>query len=155
MAILGFLFSPLMTLNPLLAILIFSGIVSILINLSYKFLMDQKKAKEIKARTNELQARMKELQKKNDMDGMNAMMGEAMKNNSEQMKLMLKPMMFSLIIGILTLPWLNENYSKLVINLPGTIPFIGSMMPFGWLGWYIICSVPFILVTRKLFGLEF
>lgn len=154
MSFLDFLFMPLAGLNPVVSILIVSASVSTLINLCYKFMIDQSKAKAIKERARELQKEMKELQKKNDMEGMNKIMSEAMKNNTEQMRLMLKPMLVSMLVAVLTLPWLSQNYAGISVTIPASLPFIGNVIPFGWIGWYVLCSIPFILITRKLFGLE-
>lgn len=154
MAMLDFLFTPLTSLDPVLSILIVSASVSTLINLCYKFMIDQSKARAIKERARELQREMKELQKKNDMESMNKIMSEAMKNNTEQMRLMLKPMLVSMLVAVLTLPWLNQTYAGISVAMPASIPYIGSVVPFGWIGWYVLCSMPCILITRKLFGLE-
>ena len=151
---LEFLFAPLASLSPVLAILVVSASISTLINLCYRFLVDQTKARYIKSRARELQGQMKDLQKKNDVEGMNKMMSEAMKNNAEQMRLMFKPMMVSMLFAILTLPWLNETYSGFSASLPAELPLVGSTLPFGWLGWYLICSIPFMIMTRKLLGVE-
>lgn len=37
--------------------------------------------------------------------------------------------------------------AQIVAVLPITIPFFGNS--FGWLGWYILCSVPLVIVIRK------
>lgn len=146
--------SPLLILGPAAAITAVAAIVSAMISLCYKFMVDQAKAKAIKARTKELQEEMKKRQKENDVEGLNALMKEAMKNNSEQMKLTFKPMMVSFLLAALTLPWLNANFQGISITLPVSLPLVGNIVPFGWIGWYFVSSIPFVFLTRKLLKVE-
>lgn len=39
------------------------------------------------------------------------------------------------------------KFAQVVAVLPFSLPFLGNM--FGWLGWYIICSVPLVIIIRK------
>ena len=155
MALLDPLYAPITTaLNPVLAILIFSVLVSTVISICYKFLVDPIKAREIKAKVKSVQERLTEAQKKNDSETMNKLMSEAMRNNSEQMRLMTKPMLVSMLMVIVLLPSLNTTYAGLAVSLPISIPFIGSVLPFGWIGWYFLSSIPFVILTRKLLKVE-
>src|SRR3989338_8682470 len=39
------------------------------------------------------------------------------------------------------------KFAMIVAVLPVSLPFLGNM--FGWLGWYIICSMPLVIIIRK------
>lgn len=39
------------------------------------------------------------------------------------------------------------KFAQVVAVLPITLPWLGSS--FGWLGWYIICSIPLVIIIRK------
>lgn len=41
----------------------------------------------------------------------------------------------------------NVKIAQIVAVLPVPLPFLGSA--FGWLGWYIICSIPLVIIIRK------
>lgn len=57
----------------------------------------------------------------------------------------LQPLVFNKETGVLTV-------KRVVVTLPIGLPFFGVNM--GWLGWYIICSIPFSLLTRKLLRVQ-
>ena len=151
---LDIVFGFLTVLNPVLVVLIFSAVVSLIINLCYKFLVDPEKARTIKNRIRELSVEMREKQKTGNIEDVNALMSEMMKNNMEHMKLTFKPMIASFLPVMLILPWLNYNYSSLMVRMPLSLPIIGNVIPFGWLGWYFVSSIPFVLMTRKLLKVE-
>jgi uncharacterized membrane protein (DUF106 family) len=154
MALLDPIFAPIMALNPTLSILIFSMLVSTVISICYKFLVDPLKAREIKGKVKDIQQRLTEAQKKNDTKAMNNLMSEAMQNNGNQMQIMMKPMLVSMLLVILILPSMNTHYAGVSMTMPITIPLVGNVVPFGWIGWYFISSIPFVILTRKLLGVE-
>ena len=41
----------------------------------------------------------------------------------------------------------NVKLAQIVAVTPFSIPFLGTS--FGWLGWYIICSIPLVIIIRK------
>jgi uncharacterized membrane protein (DUF106 family) len=144
-----FLLNPFTILEPTLAIAILSFIISFGINLCYKFLSDQQKISQLKHESREIALKIKEAQKQQDVDKLNKLFSEAMQKNAEVMRLTFKPMIVSMIFVLIFLPWLNQHYTGIVIKAP----IIGSI-PFGWLGWYFIVSLPSILITRRLLGIE-
>lgn len=205
---LEFIFGFLLNYTPALSVFVFSVIILIVINIFYKILINQNEAKQIKDRSKEISAQMKEAQKAKDTDKSKRLMSELMQNNNKMMKLTMKPMIVSLIVVIVLLPSLstfygdkivalqdnkgsvtlsgqnytleksnglvriaggdcvtpctvelaNHNYkvtqdndninvAMIVTTLPITLPFLGNT--FGWLGWYIICSMPLVIIIRK------
>ena len=205
---LEFLFSFLLAYTPALAVLIFSIIILIVINIFYKILINQNDAKQIKQRTKDISKEMKEAQKAGDTARSKKLMSEMLTENNRMMKMTMKPMIVSLIVVIILLPSLATFYSdkmvvikdgagsvvldgntysvqkadntvsigdtscqipcqteigkhtykislensnvkvaQIVATLPFALPFLGST--FGWLGWYIICSMPLVIIIRK------
>jgi uncharacterized membrane protein (DUF106 family) len=216
---LEFLFSPLLSLNPALSVLVFSVIILILINIFYKVLVNQAVAKDIKDRQKEFSRRMKEERKAGNTDKMNTLMKESLAENSKLMRMTMKPMIVSFIIVIIFLPWLAAVYGDVtapmqnstgVVTLKGinhtfsvkdgeisveggvnfkelssgsqscdnacfvidnrkyeayqdknsikfapivaTFPFMLPVFGYtaGWLGWYLIVSIPLVVIIRKL-----
>lgn len=205
---LEFLFSFLLAYTPALAVLIFSIIILIVINIFYKILINQNDARQIKQKTKDISKEMKEAQKAGDTARSKKLMSEMLTENNRMMKMTMKPMIVSLIVVILLLPSLATFYSdkmvvlqdgkgnvtldgtayqvqktdnnvsigstscnipcqteigkhtykvsmennnvkiaQIVATLPFALPFLGST--FGWLGWYIICSMPLVIIIRK------
>jgi len=107
---LDFLFSPLLVLEPVLAITIFAVVILILINLCYRFLVNQQASKQIKEKVKELNKQMKEEQKKGNKDRVNELMKEIMVEQNKIMRTTMKPMLASFVIVILFLPSLSSNY---------------------------------------------
>ncbi len=195
--------------SPSVDVLIFSFFIILVINIFYKILVDQAEAKRSKDRMKEINDKIKEEQKKGNLENANKLLSELMQENSRLMKLSLKPMMVSFVIILLALPWIAEIYgdkevklennkgelkidgvsyevqktdngvqiddvsyevpkngleisgakwnvqmngdsvkfSRVVVYLPFSIPFVGSDL--GWLGWYFLLSILFMIVTRK------
>ena len=205
---LEFLFAFLLNYQPAFAVIIFATITLFVINIFYKFLINQNEAKQLKQRTKELNKELREAQKAKNMDKANKLMNEMLSQNSKTMKMTMKPMMVSLIVVILFLPSMgifygdkhvtlqnstgtvtinsinytvvrdgtsvkigeqtcsipctqkigkynykvsdengNVKVAMIVATLPITLPILGNT--FGWLGWYIICSIPLVIVIRK------
>lgn len=205
---LEFLFSFLLGYTPALAVLIFSIIILIVINIFYKILINQDDARRIKQKTKDISKEMKEAQKAGDTGRSKRLMSDLLTENNKMMKMTMKPMIVSLIVVIIMLPSLStfygdkivtltDNTGNVVLNsndyrvqvtsgevavgdakcqmpctekigsynykisqegsnikiaqivtvLPFALPFLGSM--FGWLGWYIICSMPLVIIIRK------
>lgn len=216
-----FLFNPLLTLEPMIVIIIFAGVILFIINLFQKFLVNQEEAKKIKEDIKEISKKMKEEQKQGNTEKANELMKEMMSKNSRVMAMTMKPMLFSFIVVILLFPWLANTYGdkivmlegnkgevkindvvysiqrnedKIIINnditincnnpcvkdfndqklvisykesgcflffcnperiefariiafLPVTLPFFGNDI--GWLGWYLMVSVPIAMIIRK------
>lgn len=150
-SILSSVFAPLLGLNPAIGILIISGLVSFLLTLPYKFMVDQKKMREHKEKVKEIQKQIKEAQK-TDQKRANELMNEMLALSNKQMMSNFKPMLPGMILAILFLPWVATAFSGPVALLPFSLPLFGS--DFGWLMWYILASMPMTYVFRKMLGVQ-
>ena len=144
--------APLLGLNiPALEVFIIAVLVSFLLTLPYKFLVDQKKMREHKEKVKEIQKRIKEAQK-NDQKKANELMTEMLALSNKQMMSNFKPMIPGMILVILFLPWVAATFTGPVVSLPFTLPFFGN--DFGWLMWYMLASLPATYMFRKMLGVQ-
>jgi len=141
----------LLGLHPGIELFLIASVIVFITSLIYKFLMNQDEAREIKKQQKEKQEMIKELQKTNPTEA-NRVMNEVLKLSNKQFKIMMKPMIVSLLIVIIILPLLPDLFPGAVVNLPFSLPYFGS--DFGWLAWYIIISVPLNSIFRRLLGVE-
>jgi len=207
--VLNVIFGFLLNYPASVAIIIYSIIVIFLINIFYKFLINQEEAKQLKEKTRELNKQMREEQKAGNKERSNQLLREVMQANSKLMRLTIKPMIISFIIVIILLPFLADSYgdasvklennagiakiagiehrvekvgdelkigdatckpvckttignklfeismngndvhfARVVALLPLSLPFVGDTL--GWLGWYIVVSIPIVIIMRKL-----
>ena len=144
-------FGPVLSLPPILSELVIAGVISIIITLFYKKMVNQNELKELKEEQKKLQERTKELQKTNPEEA-NKLTGEMLKLTNKQMKMNFKPMLPTLLLVIVLFPWVASLYSGAVALLPFTLPYFGN--DFGWLMWYIVVSVPMSQVFRKMLGVQ-
>jgi len=131
--------------------LIFSAVITFIITIIYKFLANQNEIRQLKANLKEKQAQIKELQKTNPQEA-NKMLNEVMTLSSKQMRINMKPMLLTLVVVGITLPWLGQAFPGVVVKLPFTLPYFEN--DFGWLAWYIIVSIPLGAYFRKLLRVE-
>jgi len=136
----NFVFGPFMNLPDPLNLLSVSFILTGLITLSYKYLTDQTKMKELKDEMKGMQKKMKEF--KDDPGKVMSMQKDAMKKNMEYMKHSMRPMLFTFIPIILVFGWLRNYYTA----LGNPAVFLGL----SWLWSYIIFSLVISIVLRKL-----
>ena len=145
-------FAPIMALPPIVAELVIAAMITFVITLFYRLLVNQEKMKELREQQKELQKKSKELQKTNPEEA-NKVMGEALRLTNKQMRMNMKPMIPTFIIVIAILPWLAHVYAYVrVAVLPFTLPYFGN--DFGWLMWYFIVSIPLTQIFRKAMGVQ-
>jgi len=131
--------------------LLLVSVILFITSLIYKFMINKNEIREVKEKQREKQEKIKELQKTNPKEA-NQVMNEMLKLSQKQMKMTLKPMMVSLLLFLVVLPFLPNLFPGVVANLPFTLPYFGS--DFGWLAWYFILSIPLNSIFRKLLGVE-
>jgi len=131
--------------------LLASVVIVFIISIFYRFLINQGEIKEIKSGLKEKQTKIKELQKTNP-DEANKVLTEVLALNNKQFKMTMKPMLLTLVVVGITLPYFAQVFPGTVVNLPFTLPYFGN--DFGWLAWYIIVSIPLGQLIRKLIGAE-
>lgn len=146
--------------NVIFGVTIISLLVSALIIAITNRIVDQKRMKELKAKTASYQKKIKTAQKKRDLKKASALQKEMMKYNKEMMGMSMRPMMYTMIPIIVIFTWLRQ-YDYLndfiaqqgyLVALPFTLPKFGSTL--GWLGWYILCSFPMSVLLKKIFKIE-
>lgn len=136
--------------SPLFSILIFSLIITFLLSLLYKILIDQKKFKELKEKQKELQEKIKQTK---ETEKLAELQKELMRTSLESMKLTMKPTLitlFPLLLIFAGLKWLYTSATNVgnIISWPWNLPLIGNGA--GWLLCYIIFGFIFSLIIRKI-----
>jgi uncharacterized membrane protein (DUF106 family) len=148
--------------SPVVEEFIVSILLTFVLTLSYRFLVNQTEAKDIKVRMKEKQERIKELQKTNPKEA-NNMANEAMALSGKQMRMTMRPMFITLMIVGVVLPWMSTVFSGIIINLPfysalfkSTLGWLvgseGMIKP--WLAWYMLVSITANQLFRKMLGVE-
>lgn len=145
------IFKPILGLQPFVAELIISIIITFIITLFYRFLVNQEKLKEIKTKQKENQARIKELQKTNPKEASD-LLNSTMALSRHQLGMSIKPMFLTLILVSILLPWMAYAFPGIIVKLPFYLPYFEN--DFGWLMWYIIISIPLGQLFRKILGAE-
>lgn len=110
-------FSPLLKMPPVLAILLVSFVLTLIITLVYKYTTDQKKMKKLKDEMKENQKKIKELSKKEPEKAMKIQQ-EAMKSNMDYMKSSFKSTLYTILPIIIIFGWLNAHMAYYPIE-PG------------------------------------
>ncbi|MFH1228973.1 MAG: EMC3/TMCO1 family protein [Candidatus Aenigmatarchaeota archaeon] len=128
-----------------------SALITFLITVIYRFLGNQSDMRQLKIDMKEKQSKIKEVQKTNPQEA-NRIMNEVMVLTNKQMKMNMKPMMLTLVVVSLALPYFPNFFPGDVVSLPLSLPYFGDS--FGWLMWYFIVSIPFGYGFRKILGVE-
>lgn len=149
--VLDFIFGLALGLPPEMGEIVVAAVLTLVITLFYKYMVDQNKMKELKGKIKELQGKQKEIPKSNT-DEMNKVFSEILALQNQQMKMNLKPMMVTLLLAVLFFPWMGSTFFGTQIVLPLSLPFIGNDL--GWLMWYIVLSIPMSMIFRKLLGVN-
>jgi uncharacterized membrane protein (DUF106 family) len=120
-----------------------SFIITFLITLSYKYLTNQVEMKELKGKMKELQARMKEDKTNQEVQK------EFMSTQMGYMKHSFKPMLYTFLPLILIFGWMRETFNSgaEILSWSINIPLLGT--GFGWLGTYILSSIIFSMIIRR------
>jgi len=139
-------------LTPIIAILLIGAGISIFMSLVNKKFLGTGAAKEVKDKMNEIRAKMLEAQKSGNTKTVNEYLKDLMKINSDYMKFMIKPMMISIILVIIILPFVRSAYTGLTVaTVPDSIPYVGGY-ELSWFWWYFICTFVVSTIVRKLVG---
>ncbi len=152
-AILDPIFSPILSLGNVLAVVVLATIITLTNTLMTKKFVNYKRIKEIQAEMNDHRKKMMESYKAKDEEAMKKSKGDEpriMQLQQEMMQLQY-PMFFSLIPIMIIFFWAKAAFvdTGIVVVLPFTLPKWGTSL--GWLGWYLMCSMPFTILFRKAF----
>jgi len=139
--------------SPILMIFLVGASISIIMSLVNKKVLSTERAKEVKKMMQEIREKMLEAQKAGDTKKMNDHLKGLMKMNSEYMKFMIKPMIVSVFLVLLIIPFLRNTYTGLVIaTVPESLPVVGGF-ELSWFWWYFICTFVVSIVAKKLLGI--
>lgn len=124
--------------------------MTLITTLIYKYTTDQAKLKSFRE---ELKSIRKEMtNSKNDPKKLNDLQKRSMEISMDQFKHSLKPMIITMFPAIIAFSFLNKLLlpGTIILKLPFSIPKIGSNDGFGWLGVYLLTSIIFSTLLRKL-----
>ncbi len=103
--------------SPLVDVFLISVALSVVLNIPYKYLVNQERVKQVKERVKTLSQESKKEQKAGNADKANALMKEAFKENSGVLTMTMKPMIVSMVVVIIVLPFIAGVYGDLSFNL--------------------------------------
>jgi uncharacterized membrane protein (DUF106 family) len=138
---LNMLFGPVMALSSPYNLIVLSLILTFFITLVYKYVTDQESMKSLKDDMKEIRKEMKQF--KEDPKKMMELQKRSMENMMKSFKHNFKPMIITFLPLILIFGWLRNHYA----NLGNPAVFLGL----GWIWAYIIFSLIFGILLRKLF----
>lgn len=138
--------------SPLVSIIVFSLVITLLLTLSYKKLTDQKRMNELKEKQKKLREEIKA--SKNEPEKMEKLQKEMMEISLENMRLSFKPMLITFIPLLFVFYGLRVLYMDMakvgnIITWGTKLPVIGDGA--GWLLCYILFGFIFSLILRRLF----
>lgn len=145
----NWIFAPITNnLSPFWAIVVLTLLITFLITLAYKLLTNQELMKNLKQESEALKAEMKTL--KNDTEKLMQVQKKAMEKSFEYMRHSMKPALFYLIPLLLFFNWMSKTFKGYgdLVSWGFYIPLFGTGL--SWLGVYIIASIIFSIIIRKL-----
>ncbi|MBI2545345.1 MAG: DUF106 domain-containing protein [Candidatus Aenigmarchaeota archaeon] len=150
------IFNPLLSLNPVLALLIFSGILTSIIYFINKIFVNQKELKKMRQDITDVREKLSEAQKSGNKEEINKLLNDMMKINNDYFKQTFKTLIVSMIVLVLLFPWANNAFGEKTVVTHPFISFI-SLVPLlnlipNWLAWYILSSITISWLLRKFIG---
>lgn len=124
--------------SPKLSIILVSLVVAIFISIVNYFIMDKVRMRELKEIQKACQIKLKNA--KGDMNKMSEINKQMMACSTEMMKHSFKPMLVTFIPIIIVFTFIRGVYAE--TDLAST-----------WIWWYIISSIIFSMILRKVFKL--
>ena len=109
--------APFIAMGPIYAIAAISTFISLLLSISYKLLVNQNKVKYIRTELKELKTKMNAAKKKGKEKELKTLFDKSLKLNNQQLMLNMKPLMASMVLITLFLPWLSHAYGDISANL--------------------------------------
>lgn len=135
--------------------------ISLVSALLHKFLVNQNELKQLKNEVKYQKERASKAKKEGNSGVESEANRELMGLSGKQMKMTMKPLMFTMIFVLVILGWMNASYTDILINLPISMPILSWDFPFvtlttqyNWFFWYIAASIPTTFFFRKMLGLE-
>lgn len=125
--------------NPKIAIVILSFIVTLITTIITLLITDRKLMKEIKEKQKALKEEMKKY--RDNPAKMMEINKKMMEDFPKQMKQSLKLMVITIVPIIIFFNWLRSIYAE-------------TTLASSWIWWYIISSIIFSIILRKVFKLD-
>ena len=150
------IFNPLLNLNHVVALLIFSGILTSIIYFINKIFVNQKELKKMRQDITEVREKLSQAQKDGNKDEINKLLNDMMTINNDYFKQTFKTLIVSMIVLLLLFPWANHTFGDQTVITHPFISFI-SLVPLlnlipNWLVWYILSSITISWLLRKFIG---
>ncbi|MBI2583330.1 MAG: DUF106 domain-containing protein [Candidatus Aenigmarchaeota archaeon] len=118
-------------LNPSVSVTIIAAVVLLIINVFYRFLINQEKASALKERVAFLSAEARKVSK-DSPEKSKEFMKEMMTAQRDMMRMNMKPMIVSLVIVALVLPFLASEFNDVSVPLDATeIKLNGNVFSLG------------------------
>jgi len=130
-------------LSPLKFIVLVSAFLSLVVTLVYKYSTDQVLMKELKKELKRYKEELKRV--RSDPDKMKEINSKMMKVNSKYMMQSFKPMIITILPFLAIFSWLKGLFNSTIL-IP--LPFWEGHL--GWIGTYILFSMIFSTLLRKL-----
>ncbi len=108
------LFYPLLSLDPVYAVAIISFFLALVFVIANKILVNQDKLKHVKKEMKKIQEEIKKARKKNNEKEMSKLWEKSMKMNHQQLTMVLKPMVVSMLLIFMVFPWMKFTYGDVV-----------------------------------------
>ena len=130
------------------SLIIISFFITLFITLIYKLVTNQELMRSLKAELKDLQKQMKSL--KDHPEKMTHVNKQLMEKNLQYMKQSMKPMLYTFLPIIVIFWWMRDTFLPAgdLFTWNASIPFFGTGI--GWLMTYILSSIIFSMVIRKL-----
>jgi len=134
--------------NAILSIIGISAILSLATTLVYKYATDQSLMKQIREDMKKYQEQMKT--HKDDPQKVAELQGQMMPLNSKLMMQSMRPMLITTVPFLIVFALLGKVFNGLtVIPFAFHFPLSHLETGLGWVGTYVICSMIFTTLLRK------
>ena len=137
---------------PFEEVFIFTIILAFVMAILYRILTKPEVMRKIKNDVKYYKEEMSKAKKAGDKEKMNKFMSEQMRASQKMFGQSMKPMMASMLLFLVAIGWLANQYAEVLVAAPFSIPFIGSELNWFWL--YLIIIIPSSTLFRKLLGVE-
>ena len=139
-------------LPPSWALIVISLIITLLSTLAYKFLTNQQELKLLKEEMKALREEQKHY--KDNQEKMSQITQHMMEKNLKVMKHSMRPMLFTLVPILLVFTWLKGTFLPAGDLFSWGVKIWPWGTGIGWLWTYIVASIVFSLLIRKLFKIH-
>lgn len=145
---------------PMYFIMVVSAVISLILALVTKVLIDQDRMKDIQKEVKVYNQKLMKATREKDqkvLDKLGKEKSKIMGLQNEMMKMQM-PMFASMLPFFVVFYFLRQFATAQgwgeFIMLPFMINVLNIGNSFTWLGWYILCSMPFTVLFRKFLGVR-